>query len=302
MAKIVCVHGIGQQYRAEDLLAEQWPPALRGGLRRSGAAGVKLADALHDTDFRYAFYGDVFRPAGRALGPGDSWLDPEDATEFEQELALMWWEAAAEVDPDHVIHPDARTLARSSRSLQAALRALSMSAFFVNTAERFILGDLVQVRRYFTEPSIRAAVQQRLADAVGDDTAIVVGHSLGSVVAYEGLCAHPEWKVRTLITLGSPLGIRNLIFDRLQPAPSSQPSDPRSLRGYWPGSAAGWTNVSDAGDLVALIKDLRPLFGPRVSNWTVHNGATAHAVEPYLTAAETGAAILAGLTQPGSLP
>ena len=302
MAKIVCVHGIGQQYRAEDLLAEEWSPALRGGLRRSGPAGVHLADALLNTDFRYPFYGDLFRPAGRTLGPGDSWLAPEDATEFEQELALLWWEAAAEADPGDVIHPDARTLAGSPRSLQTALRALSMSAFFANTAERFIFGDLVQVRRYFTEPEIRAAVQQRLADAVGEDTVVVVGHSLGSVVAYEGLCAHPEWKVRALVTLGSPLGIRNLIFDRLQPSPSPHLEVPRSLRGHWPGSVASWANVADVGDLVALVKDLRPLFGPRVSNWSVHNGAEAHAVEPYLTAAETGAAILAGLTQPSSLP
>ena len=49
----------------------------------------------------------------------------------------------------------------------------------------------------------------------------MVGHSLGSVVAYEALCAHPEWPVRALVTLGSPLGIRNLIFDRLVPAPAA---------------------------------------------------------------------------------
>jgi pimeloyl-ACP methyl ester carboxylesterase len=28
------------------------------------------------------------------------------------------------------------------------------------------------------------------------DTAVLIGHSLGSVVAYEALCAHPEWSVR----------------------------------------------------------------------------------------------------------
>ena len=54
-------------------------------------------------------------------------------------------------------------------------------------------------------------------------------------------------------------------------------------------------NVADAGDVVALVKDLRPLFGPRVECFTVSNGARAHAVSPYLTAQETGAAITAGL-------
>lgn len=91
-------------------------------------------------------YGDLFRPAGRMLGPGDPWLTPADATEFDQELLVAWWRAAAESDP-RVIDPDARTLARTPGSVQAALRALSGSAFFTGLAERAMLSDLQQVRR-----------------------------------------------------------------------------------------------------------------------------------------------------------
>ncbi len=55
-------------------------------------------------------------------------------------------------------------------------------------------------------------------------------------------------------------------------------------------------NVADAGDVVvALVKDLRPLFGGQVADYLVHNGSHAHDVRPYLTAAETGAAIAADL-------
>ena len=99
--------------------------------------------------------------------------------------------------------------------------------------------------------------------AVDEDTWVVVGHSLGSVVAYEALCAHPEWPVRALVTLGSPLGIRNLIFERLVPAPVIGKTG--KLAGAWPGRAQAWTNVADAADVVALTKDLRPLFGPDVA-------------------------------------
>jgi hypothetical protein len=113
------------------------------------------------------------------------------------------------------------------------------------------------------------------------------------VVAYEALCAHPEWPVRALVTLGSPLGIRNLIFDRLVPAPAARVSG--GVQGAWPGGVRSWVNVADAGDVVALLKDLRPLFGERVACYLVHNGSHAHDVRPYLTAAETGAAIAAGL-------
>ena len=187
----------------------------------------------------------------------------------------------------------ARTLARTPGGVQAALRALSGSAFFAGLADRVMLFDLQQVRRYMTDPQVRRAVLGRVAAGVGADTRVLVGHSLGSVVAYEALCAHPEWPVRALVTLGSPLGIRNLIFDRLMPAPAAGVSG--GVRGAWPGGVRSWVNVADAGDVVALVKDLRPLFGGQVACYLVHNGSHAHEVRPYLTAAETGAAIAAGL-------
>ena len=49
--------------------------------------------------------------------------------------------------------------------------------------------------------------------------------------------------------------------------------------------------------MVALVKDLRPLFGSRVDCYLVRNGSHAHDVRPYLTAAETGAAVAAGLAR-----
>ena len=134
-----------------------------------------------------------------------------------------------------------------------------------------------------TDPGVRQVVQDRVAMQVAEDTRVVVAHSLGSVVAYEALCAHPQWPVRALVTLGSPLGIRNLIFDRLLPAPTAL--DGGGLMGAWPGRAQSWVNVADAGDVVALVKDLRPLFGSRVACYLVHNGSHAHDVRPYLTAA-----------------
>jgi pimeloyl-ACP methyl ester carboxylesterase len=288
VARVVCVHGVGQQRKGPEVLRREWAPALRDGVKLSGETRLVLADA----DVECAFYGDVFRPAGRMLDPGDPWLTAADADGFESGLLAAWWEAAAASDPG-VIDPGARSLAVVPGGVQAALRALSGSAFFAGVADRALLWDLRQVRLYMTDPGIRAEVQRRVASAVGADTRVVVGHSLGSVVAYEALCAHPEWPVAALVTLGSPLGIRNLIFDRLCPPPTAGP------RGAWPGSARTWANVADRGDAVALVKDLRPLFGDRVACWLVSNGATVHAVQPYLTAPETGAAIEAGLRDAG---
>ena len=287
MAQVVCVHGVGQQREAAETLHAVWAPALCGGV---GLAGGQLPEA----EVRCAFYGDLFRPPGRHLAAGGPLIRAEDLDPFEQDLLAAWWAEAARADAA-VVAPDARTLARAPGSVQGALRALSGSRFFAALGERALLRDLRQVRDYFREPEIRRQARQRVGEAVGDDTRVLVGHSLGSVVAYEALVANPGWPVRMLVTLGSPLGIPNLIFDRLDPAPLAAADAGQGPRGRWPGPGRAWVNVADQGDVVALVKDLRGAFGPEVDGWVVDNGATAHDARPYLTAVQTGRAIWQGV-------
>jgi hypothetical protein len=285
VARVVAVHGIGRQLKGESLLHQDWFPAMRDGVRFAGGD-------IGPDDLRCVSYGQVFRPPGRSLATDVPALTAGDVTEgFDQELLALWWAQAARVD-EQVIAPDARSLARAPSGVQAALRALSGSEFFAGLALRALVFDLHQVRRYLTEPRVRAQVQGRVAQAVSADTRVIVAHSLGSVAAYETLCANSHWPVRTLVTLGSPLGIGKLVFDRLQPPPSDGGHEPR---GVWPAPIEAWTNIVDAGDVVALVKDLRPLFGEGVRGFVVHNGSHAHDVSPYLSAPETGAAILSGL-------
>ena len=287
MAQVVCVHGVGQQREAAETLQAAWAPALCGGV---GLAGGRLPEA----EVRCAFYGDLFRPPGRHLAAGDPLIRAEDLDPLEQDLLAAWWGEAARTDAG-VVAPDARTLARAPGSVQGALRALSGSRFFAALGERALLGDLRQVRDYLRDPQIRRQARQRVSEAVGDDTRVLVGHSLGSVVAYEALAANPGWPVKMLVTLGSPLGIPNLIFDRLDPAPRPAADAGQGPRGRWPGPGRAWVNVADQGDVVALVKDLRDAFGPEVDGWVVDNGATAHNAKPYLTAVQTGRAIWKGV-------
>src|SRR5262249_41137847 len=158
---------------------------------------------------------------------------PGDLDRFEEELLAAWWDEASRTDAA-VISSDARTLGiRVPGEVQGALRALSGSRFFAGLGERALLGDLRQGRGGFINPGVRQQARKRVGEAVGPESHVLVGHSLGSVVAYEALCANPDWPVRMLVTIGSPLGIPNLIFDRLDPAPLAT----RSVcpRGCWPG-------------------------------------------------------------------
>ena len=83
MARVLCIHGIGQQLAGEDSLAGVWAPALRDGMRRAGCPEMELPTAR---EIECVFYDDVFRPTGRHLGIGGPWLTAADATEFDQEL------------------------------------------------------------------------------------------------------------------------------------------------------------------------------------------------------------------------
>ncbi|MGN2638594.1 hypothetical protein ACTD5D_20935 [Nocardia takedensis] len=212
---------------------------------------------------------------------------------WEQELLVAWWQAAADVDPEAVRVPGDQSLASTPVPVQTILHQLSRSRFFAGLAARSMIGNLKQVRRYLFEPDLREQIQNRVRAVIDADTRVVLAHSLGSVVAYETLCSMPGHQVRALVTLGSPLGIPNLIFDRLHPAVVDGV-------GAWPGPGElVWTNIADRGDVVALVKKLDPLFGTeftqRVRDAVVDNGARAHDASPYLTDRLTGQAITDGL-------
>lgn len=280
MAHVVAVHGIAQQRKGPSVLSAEWLPAIRDGMVLAGAQPISEADLA------VAFYGDIFRPQGkRATDPYFEAKDVIDADE--QELLSRWWQEAAATDSE-VVSPDSAGRARVPASVQVALDALSSSRFFAGLAERALIFDLKQVRAYFREPAVRERARASVEACVTNETRVLVAHSLGSVVAWEAACAHPEWNLQGLVTFGSPLGIRNLIFDNLDPAPTNG-------LGAWPSCVKYWVNVSDRGDVVALVKDLGTRFGPQVEDFRVDDGATAHDARPYLTSCEVGTAIARGL-------
>ncbi|WP_202919450.1 hypothetical protein [Saccharothrix deserti] len=277
---MVLVHGIAQQYKGPESLRATCAPALCDGVRLAGGA-------LAPEDVSVAFYGDAFRPTGARSASLPDYDASDIVSLFEQELLRAWWQEAAAIDPN-VPDPVKTTRTRTPNWVQRAVYALSGSRFFAGLAERAMIGALKQVSTYFIDPDARRNVQQRVLDAITPETTVVVAHSLGSVVAYEALCATRGTPVTTLVTLGSPLGLPNLVFDRLVPTPIDG-------RGAWPGAVRSWTNVADRGDVVANPKQLAPHFEHGVTDVPVHNGAKAHDMLPYLTTRETGKAVRHGL-------
>jgi hypothetical protein len=280
MARILIAHGIGYQFSGEHQVHQAYASGLLDGLALAGAK-------LDSSEIAAASYGDLFRPS-ETMAAGLLPLSASDVDSAdERELVGLFWEEAARTD-DSVMPPQAETRARTPQIVQRALNALSQSTFFAGVAERALIFDLRQVARYFSDDDLRRAANARIAGKMTADTRVVVAHSLGSVVAYETLCANPQWPVTTFVTIGSPLGIANVIFDRLRPAPENG-------KGLWPASLRRWTNIADKGDVVALTKKLAPLFDDRIHDVLVYNGSHAHDATRYLTARESGTAIAEGL-------
>ncbi|WP_433760239.1 hypothetical protein [Nocardia sp. CA-135398] len=284
MSVVVGVHGIAQQYRGGYQLATVWLDAVRDGLVAGGHS--QRAGELAAGDLRVAFFGDLFRPTGAMAGaeppftPGDVRPGPE------RELLTALYQRAVEVQPE--LGPPAGAMGPGLVAVQVMVERLLRSRTFAGVAQHALIGNVKQAVRFLAEPMVKAKVLERVSAMVGPDTRVLVGHSLGSVVAYEYLCRTAA-PVQLLLTLGSPLGVPNLIFDRLTPAPSNG-------TGTWPAGVARWVNIVDVNDVVPLRKRLADLFPPpdgiaRISDRIVDNGDAPHAIERYLNAAETGTAM-----------
>jgi hypothetical protein len=106
--------------------------------------------------------------------------------------------------------------------------------------------------------------------------------ALGSVVAYEAICAVPT-SIHIFLTLGSPLGL-TAAFDKLRPSP-----------GAWPTNVKRWVNIAANGDIVAAQKKLAPLFRGTAHDHTIDSGWDAHSSTRYLNTKEAGQAIVSAL-------
>lgn len=249
-------------------------------------AGVPSRALPKNSEIKISFYGDLFRRAGQK-GAHDFPDEMEDIRPgIEEDLLSEWWNAAVKQGDTRGL--EVATKVWAPAFVQRALSTLCQIKFFSSISERVMVGNLKQVSLYLGNAEIRRTAKQRLLDLILDDTRVVIGHSLGSVVAYEALCEPVARRVQMFITIGSPLGLGKPIFRKLNPPP-------RDGLGTWPVVAAAWTNIAATLDPVAAVKELAPFFGSAVVDKRIDNETRAHDVVPYLTARETGEAIAAGL-------
>ncbi len=270
---LVLVHGRAQAGKHPSALKETWLGALRRGL------GPARASILEDVDVQLPFYGDVLEAFSLqmwgaslpdVLVRGPSGDDEERYLDFEaaylSELGQRLPSGAAQLPPGELVMRGPLNWSWMQALLRAADAIPGASA---RALERFTR----DVFLYLSRSVVRQAVNDVVARAIPASRSVVVGHSLGSVVAYDVLQqAGRRLDVGAYVTVGCPLGVGPV---RRALAPVSHPA-----------GVGSWFNALDPRDVVALHPLDAGFFPiqPGVENYAGVSNRTenAHGIDGYL--------------------
>lgn len=239
--RLVLVHGRGQQGQDSARLKSEWTDALSRGAMTLGRA---LPGRI---EVAFPYYGDVLDNFVRQFDvPLTSdiqarGVQADDAfLAFQAELADALRRGAgitdAQVDAEYGPNPRPRG-PQNWEWVQAILATIDKygGGMSRDTLEIFMR----DVYLYTARAGVRDEIDRIVAGQLTEEPTVVVGHSLGSVVAYSILRSdRRRLRVPLYVTVGSPLGIR-AIRDQFRPLRFPQPVE-------------AWYNAFDNRDVVAL--------------------------------------------------
>lgn len=246
MSPVVGVHGIfnisyfheadGDLAAATAAISAAWAQAVAKGLGDYDLS-VPVPESVP-----VAYYADVLERGVRMGVTEPELLDP-----FEQRLFVEWVEELRRESAGQEGGSARKELAAEGPLTKWLLRqpAQWLTENHGDLALHEICAAVRELATYFGSADRAARARRRVAEALTRHRPrVLVAHSLGSVVAYETLCAHPDLSVEAFITLGSPLAMRKVVFDRLTPRPLE--------KGIRPAGVHQWVNIADRGDFVAV--------------------------------------------------
>ena len=280
MRQLIFVHGRSQQEKDPAELKKAWIESWERGLKKIG-----LANPLPDSHIRFPHYGNTLidmlngkkvEEAAEIIIKGTAPAPAEEAIMREMINEIAVHEGIAEVDilaelDEQVIEkgPGNWGWVQGIASALYKIRPLSSRLVAIVTAD---------VAKYLSDPITQKKIDSGARDALlpGHSEAVIVSHSLGTVVAYNTLlgrtAAFPNIEIPLFVTLGSPLGM-NAVKSRLRPH-------------TFPPQVGAWYNAMDENDFVALHPLNKKHFNTggtienhtKVDNWTENQ----HSIDGYL--------------------
>lgn len=269
---LVMVHGRAQGGMDPDDLRETWTNTWAKGLDPADAA------RLDEIDIRFPYYADVLDDLAKAAdmtlaeiaarGAAGT-IDPGLA-----ELRAEMFEGAIDArDLRGQLVQDKAYQDRGPMQWEWVHTMLQKLESVPGLSGRMLDRFTRDVWVYLKFPMARRRINAIIADALPEEGEVfVLGHSLGSVVAYDVVRNASGISVPLLTTVGSPLGVRKI----------SEMLEPRRF----PDAAQAWFNAYDTRDIVALraLDAVNFPVDPAIENYgLVHNQTdNAHGIAGYL--------------------
>ena len=275
---VIYVHGIGNK-PMPSILKCQWDHALFGydvGERSRLAYWVNR-EFYPDPVVATCASGDVTQLEDQPTGRGISVRRHMEAVSLEEEVQAV---TTKKTDQATLLRIAKAVEASTPDGTSAGLAAAEVRARIIPLprpvrewiTRRLVRALLRDVNDYFyvdaRREQMRESVLERLR--VGNGPFVVIGHSQGSMIAYDVLSQLPEdlrdeVRVPLFLTVGSPLGIQE-VQDRIKRLTGQK-------RLGVPSCVERWLNVADALDPVALDPTLAGEFTPssRVQDLLVAN-------------------------------
>jgi hypothetical protein len=277
--QLMFVHGRAQEKKDAAALKREWIAAFREGLSKSG-----LDLSISENMIRFPYYGQTLYDLVSNVPPekvAQVIVKGENADE--QQRAFV--RAVIQEVRDKAGITDAEIAAVAGRAvvtkgplnwecLHAVLRAIEQTVPGASGAAIAVATN--DVYQYLFNIGIRDAIEEGIRKAMQPDAdTVIVGHSLGTVVAYSLLRREGKssgWKVPLYVTLGCPLGVSAI---KRALAPNRHPE-----------CVGDWFNALDVRDIVALYpldEDKFPIT-PSIENKIDVNNQTEnrHGISGYL--------------------
>lgn len=292
MRQLVFVHGRAQQDKDAVALKGEWVESLRRGLAASG-----LDLPVPDSAIRFPYYGDTLRDLdtgrsrvadvivrGEGVGEEEAAFIRSVLQEVRTQTGITDEQIAAETAAEAVERGPLNWL-----WVRAVLRALDRHV--PATSASSIALFTRDVYQYLRNIGIRDRIETGVREAMMPQVpTVVVGHSLGSVVAYNLLRSDGEregWTVPLYVTLGSPLAVTAIKRALTPPL-------------HHPACAGRWFNAMDPRDIVALhpLDAAHFRIDPEMENKLDVDNPTEnrHGISGYLSDPDVARRIHAALT------
>ena len=234
---IIGIHGLANKPPLDEK-RQWWKQALVEGLRRN------CGKTTNELPFDFLYWADLRYPSP---------VSDLDNTQ------PYWEEAGAGLFPAYRTHKWTEIINAAETIVGNELDFFELQTGIAKVSDYVLEKKLTDLATYYEDANFRIAVRKRLSETIlqyRDQRIMLVGHSMGSIIAYDVLRLlgreAPQLRIDHFVTIGSPLGMPHVKYK------ISQENDLVRT----PSIVGRWTNFAARRDVVAIDAKLGDDYEP----------------------------------------